>query len=94
MGDRASGPATTDRSSATSRTERAIGPSTDIDVHGCALGHAGTRPNDGRKPTTLQKLAGFRNDPPRSLPSARQISLAASAAAAPPLLPPALRPRW
>ena len=29
-----------------------------------------------------------------SLPSARQMSLAASAAAAPPLLPPALRPRW
>ena len=53
----------------------------------------GTRPGDGRSPTTLQKLAGLRSDPPRSLPSARQISRAASAAAAPPLLPPALRLR-
>jgi hypothetical protein len=39
----------------------------------------------------LQKLAGLRSDPPRSLPSARQIIRAVSAAAAPPLLPPALR---
>ena len=54
----------------------------------------GTRPGLGRSPTTLQKLAGLRSDPPRSLPSARATNRAASAAAAPPLLPPALRPRW
>src|SRR5271165_2091788 len=57
-----------------------------------AAGQPGTRPGDGRSPTTLQKLAGLRRDPPRSLPSARHTSRAASAAAAPPLLPPALRP--
>ena len=35
-----------------------------------SLGHVGTRPGEGRKPTTLQKLAGLRSEPPMSLPSA------------------------
>jgi hypothetical protein len=72
---------------------RAIGPATPRVSAGSVTGHRGTRPGDGRRPTTLQKLAGLRNEPPRSLPSARQIIRAASAAAAPPLLPPALRLR-
>ena len=48
----------------------------------------GTRPGDGRKPTTLQKLAGLRSEPPRSVPSASGSMPQASATAAPPLLPP------
>jgi hypothetical protein len=72
---------------------RAIGPDTPSTPATSANGHFGTRPGDGRKPTTLLKLAGLRSDPPRSLPSARQTSRAARAAAAPPLLPPALRLR-
>src|SRR6202043_3386025 len=51
-------------------------------------GKLGTRPGEGRKPTTLQKLAGLRKDPPMSLPSARGTIPQASATAAPPLLPP------
>ena len=79
-------------SSATSATVRPIGPSTPIQSATSATGQDGTRPGDGRSPTTLQKLAGLRSDPPRSLPSARATIRAARAAAAPPLLPPALRP--
>ena len=41
-----------------------------------------------RKPTTLQKLAGLRSEPPVSLPSAIGNMPHASATAAPPLLPP------
>jgi len=81
---RGSGPDWTASSRAVSATVRAIGPSTPRVSAGSVTGHLGTRPGDGRKPTTLQKLAGLRNEPPRSLPSARQIIRAASAAAAPP----------
>jgi hypothetical protein len=48
----------------------------------------GTRPGDGRIPTTLQKAAGLRSDPPVSLPSAIGTMPQASDTAAPPLLPP------
>ena len=56
--------------------------------HAVAAGHTGTRPGDGRRPTTLQKLAGLRSEPPMSLPSAIGSIPVASATAAPPLLPP------
>src|SRR6185503_8369303 len=46
------------------------------------------RPGAGRIPTTLQKAAGFRSDPPVSLPSAIGTIPQRRAAAAPPLLPP------
>src|SRR5437773_8317666 len=46
------------------------------------------RPGEVRKPTTEQKLAGFRNEPPLSVPSAIGTIPHASATAAPPLLPP------
>ena len=46
------------------------------------------RPGEGRIPTMLQKLAGFRSEPPMSEPSAMGIMPQASATAAPPLLPP------
>ena len=64
----ASGPAIALRNSATSATVRAIGPDVDSGDH--EPDSAGTRPGDGRKPTTLQKAAGLRSDPPMSLPSA------------------------
>ena len=70
-----------------------MGPSTPSTSATSVTGQEGTRPGDGLSPTTLQKLAGFRSEPPRSLPSARLIIRAARAAAAPPLLPPALRLR-
>ena len=73
---------------AASATERAIGPCTPSGNQAAWLGQIGTRPGEGRKPTTLQKPAGLRNEPPRSLPSASGTIPAASAAAAPPLLPP------
>ena len=55
-----------------------------------SVGQLGTRPGETRKPTTLLKLPGLRSEPPVSLPSATGSMPEASAAAAPPLLPPAL----
>jgi hypothetical protein len=52
------------------------------------VGQEGTLPRDGLKPTTLQKEAGLRSEPPISLPSARGTIPQARAAAAPPLEPP------
>src|SRR3954454_24579594 len=75
-----------DHNRTASATVRAIDPSVDSS--------SGSSPiNDGRNPTTLQKLAGLRSDPPRSLPSAIGTMPVASAAAAPPEDPPALRER-
>src|SRR2546421_1234615 len=89
MGQRGSGPAIVDSSSAASPTVRAIGPCTPSGDHGVRVGQVGTRPGVGRSPTTLQNDAGLRSEPPRSLPSASTHIPVASAAAAPPLLPPA-----
>jgi len=76
------------RRSATSDTERAMGPAVlNVDQANIALG-LGTRPGDTRKPTTLQNAAGLRNEPPMSLPSAIGIIPHANATAAPPLDPP------
>ena len=69
----------------------AIGPLTDVSSQALMLGHAGTLPTLGRSPTTLQKEAGFRREPPMSLPSASGTMPLARAAAAPPLDPPADR---
>ena len=77
----------TESSSARSSTLRAIGPCTPSVSPARALSR-GTRPGDGLKPTTLQKLAGLRSEPPRSVPSASGSMPQASATAAPPLLPP------
>ena len=51
-------------------------------------GHEGTLPTEGLIPTILQKLAGFRNEPPKSVPSARETMPLAKATAAPPEEPP------
>ncbi len=76
-----------------SATVRPIGPGTARVSQTWVEGNEGTRPGVGRSPTTLQKEAGLRSEPPMSLPSAIGCSPAASAAAAPPLLPPAERSR-
>jgi len=54
-------------------------------------GQVGTRPAEGRRPTRPQNEAGIRSEPPRSVPSARAIMPLASAAAPPPVEPPAER---
>ncbi len=76
---------------AASATVRAIGPSTVSGNQATSAGHRGTRPGEGRRPTTLQKLAGLRREPPMSLPSARGTMPQARATAAPPELPPQVR---
>src|SRR5207245_8920451 len=86
--ERRSGPAITLSISARSATVRAIAPGTCRVPHGASVGHGGTRPTAPRKPSTLQKLAGFRSEPPVSLPSAIGTIPQASATAAPPLEPP------
>ena len=72
---------------------RAIGPRTASGLHGLLEGTSGIRPGDGRRPTSPQKAAGLRMLPPRSEPSASGSIPAATAAAAPPLEPPAVRER-
>src|SRR6266852_7926843 len=88
MGDRRSKPARTLRKNAQSLTLRATGPATLKVNQPSALGGLGTRPGEVRRPTTLQKLGGFRNEPPISLPSARGTMPQARATEPPPVLPP------
>src|SRR3954471_22328374 len=80
-------------SSARSSTLRAIGPCTVRLRSILAIGVWATRPMLGRIPTTPQKLAGLRSDPPMSEPCASQAVPVASAAAAPPEEPAAERDR-
>ncbi len=88
-GELGSGPAMAVRKSARSCTVRAIGPETPSVNHAAVVDFDGTRPGVGRRPTTLQNDAGLRSEPPMSEPSASDVIPAASAAAAPPLDPPA-----
>lgn len=76
-----------------SLTVRAIGPDTMKGSEVQLDGYVGTRPGDGRKPTTPQRLAGMRREPPRSLPLASGARPHASATAEPPEDPPAERAR-
>ncbi len=92
-GSRSSAPTHADRSSAASATVRVIGPVWEKLVHPFSAGHRGTRPRLALKPTTPHTAAGIRIEPARSLPSASGPSPAATAAAAPPLEPPAIRSR-
>ena len=85
------GPASASANSARSATLRAIGPFCAYTSKGFRPGLVVTSPGDGRRLVTPQKLAGVRNDPPRSEPCANQAVPLASAAAAPPEEPPALR---
>src|SRR6185436_9224517 len=85
-GSGACGPAIVLRNSATSATVRAMGPLVESGDHDPSL--SGTRPGDGRNPTTFVNAAGLRSEPPVSLPSAIGTMPHRKAAAAPPLLPP------
>jgi len=58
-----------------------------------AIGVRATRPTLGRIPTTPQKLAGFRSEPPMSEPCASHAVPVARATAAPPEEPAADRDR-
>src|SRR5437016_2733671 len=87
-GARESGPAIVLRTKARSATERPRHPEVlKVDHANAAFGF-GTRPIDGRKPTTLQKAAGLRSEPPVSEPLATGVSPHASATAAPSEDPP------
>jgi hypothetical protein len=74
-----------------SATVRAIGPVTLMVSHASARGWCGTSPGEVRNPTTPQKAAGIRSDPPVSEPCAIGPMPVASATAAPPLDPPQVR---
>src|SRR5579862_1101621 len=56
--------------------------------------YAGTRPNVGRKPATPQHSAGWRIEPPKSVPCASVQIPVATATAAPPLEPPQVTPSF
>ena len=84
------GPAIASRKAAASRTVRASGPGAqagDVAVEGALH----TRPRDGLMPNRPLMPAGMRIEPPPSLPCANGSIPAATAAAAPPLEPPASR---
>ena len=70
-------------SSAESGTFRAIGPSTGRPTSRAAV-LGGHRPGLGRKPTTPQKAAGLRSEPPMSEPAQSGTMPVASATAEPP----------
>ena len=65
-----------------------MGPGTLKGYQAKESGHDGTLPTEGRIPTRLQKLAGLRNEPPKSVPSAIAIMPLAKATAPPPEEPP------
>ena len=77
--------------STASPTVRVIGPAWDR-VSTTLAGCWGTLPQDGLKPKAPQKAAGMRIEPAPSVPWARAPRPAATAAAAPPLEPPGVRP--
>src|SRR3954471_11188045 len=87
-GARESGPAIVLSANARSATERPRHPEVLRVDHAKAAFGLGTRPGDGRKPTTLQNAAGFRSEPPVSDPLATGTSPQANATAAPPDDPP------
>ena len=94
QGSPGAGPAHASSTAAESRTER---------VRTCShvfwpkrspkSGPSVVRPRDGSRPTTPQQLAGIRIEPPESPPCATGTKPAATAAAEPPLEPPAVRSR-
>ena len=83
-------PAPASSISATSATERPIGPSTQRVSKAWSLLPLGTTPGPGLRPTTPLNPAGVLKLPPRSLPVASHTWPVASADADPPEDPPAL----
>ena len=92
-GSLGSGPAMISSSRRALATVSAIGPTTESVSHPRKPGVTGTRPNVGLWPTTPQKEAGMRIEPPPSLPRAIGTAPEATAAPEPPLEPPATRVR-
>ena len=86
-------PVITSSSSAASATVRASGPSVVSPIRSGMSGAFEIRPRDGLIPNRPHTLDGILMDPPPSLPCAAGASPAATAAAAPPLDPPADRLR-
>ena len=87
-------PASADHAAATSATVRAIGPTVSNDGQSGKTPSVGIAPQRVFRPTIPQHAAGSRTEHPVSVPSARSHMSAASAAAFPPLEPPAVRPAW
>ena len=90
-GSRLSRPTWASSSSRVSATVRPIGPSTVSGDQPSGLRSFGTRPGEGRNPTTPQNAAGMRSDPPVSEPVASGTMPDASATAEPPDEPPHVR---
>ena len=89
-GSRLSTPSCAANSMRVSATLRPIGPSTEIGVQPSWRPSMGTRPGEGRKPTTPQIAAGIRSEPPVSEPVHSGSMSNARATADPPDDPPAL----
>src|SRR5712671_3088135 len=87
-GAREAGPAIVLNAKARSAAERPRHPEVLSVDHANAAFGLGTRPIEGRKPTTLQNAAGLRRDPPVSDPLATGTNPQANATAAPPDEPP------
>src|SRR5450631_1591794 len=86
-------PLITSSSRAASATVRVIGPLVASPNRSGTIGPSDTRPRDGLIPNSPHTLEGMRMEPPPSLPCAAGARRAATAAAAPPLDPPADRVR-
>ena len=78
-------------SAAQSATVRAIGPGWSSDGASGTIPSSGIRPCVGLIAEVPQKADGIRSEPHVSLPSVAGVIRAASAAALPPLEPPAIR---
>ncbi len=89
VGSRGSWPASTWSSSAASATLRVSGPTWSCDQESGRAPNLLTRPKVGLMPTMPQHAAGWRIEAPVSLPRAAKARPAATAAAEPPLEPPA-----
>src|SRR5262249_29141702 len=87
----ASCPAIASSTMATSATSRPSGPTWSRDDAYAMTPYRDTRPYVGLSPTTPQKAAGSRTDPPVSVPSAAWHSRAAPATPEPPEDPPGPR---
>ncbi len=93
VGSPTAGPAITSRKAAASRTVRAIGPAVERPTGSPYIGPPLMRPRVGLRPTSPQQDAGMRIEPPPSDAWAIGTRPDATAAAAPPLEPPAIRSR-
>jgi hypothetical protein len=93
-GSPGSGPHSRSSASALSRTLRDSTPWVQAPNHTSpSCGASEMRPREGLSVNSPQQAAGMRSEPPPSLPAAIGSTPAATAAAAPPLEPPALRVR-